>query len=102
MEPLLEAGGRIFQYEAGFFHPKTMTLDGKVCVIGTQNMDARSLELHKELMVWFMDPELANQHDAVFEADMEHCREITIATLQAETKAQRFRDSAFRLASNLL
>ena len=102
MEPLLAAGGRVFQYDAGFFHAKTMTLDGKVCVIGTQNMDVRSLELHKELMVWFFDAELAEQHERIFEADLEHCREITLAQLQAETWPQRFRDSAFRLASNLL
>ncbi len=102
MEPLLAAGGRVFQYDAGFFHAKTMTLDGKVCVIGTQNMDVRSLELHKELMVWFFDADLAEQHERIFEADLEHCREITLAQLQAETWPQRFRDSAFRLASNLL
>lgn len=102
MEPLLAAGGRVYQYTSGFFHAKTMTLDGKVCIIGTQNLDTRSLELHKELMVWFFDPELAVQHDQIFEADMEHCREITLEDLKAETGLQRFRDSAYRLASNLL
>jgi cardiolipin synthase len=102
MEPFLAAGGRVFQYTAGFFHAKTMTLDRKVCVIGTQNLDIRSLELHKELMVWFLDPELAREHDRIFEADMEHCREVTLAELEAQTGLQRFRDSAYRLASNLL
>jgi cardiolipin synthase A/B len=102
MEPFLAAGGRVFQYTAGFFHAKTMTLDRKVCVIGTQNLDTRSLELHKELMVWFLDPELTQEHDRIFEADMEHCREVTLAELEAQTGLQRFRDSAYRLASNLL
>jgi cardiolipin synthase A/B len=92
----------VFHYTAGFFHAKTMTLDGKVCVIGTQNLDARSLELHKELMVWFFDPGLAAQHDLIFEADMAQCREITLADLEAQTALQRFRDSAYRLASSLL
>lgn len=102
MEPFLAAGGRVFQYTAGFFHAKAMTLDGKVCVIGTQNMDTRSLELHKELMVWFFDPELTAEHDRIFEDDMTRCREVTLAEIEEQTGLQRFRDSAYRLASNLL
>ncbi len=101
-EPLLSAGARVFHYQAGFFHAKTMTLDGKVVVIGTQNLDIRSLELHKELMVWFFDPVLTEEHDNIFTADLEHCREITLADLEAQTVLQRFRDSAWRLASNVL
>jgi len=79
-----------------------MTLDGKVFVIGTLNLDIRSLELHKELMVWFLDPELTRQHDALFEADIAGSRELTLADFAAQTRLQRFRDSAYRLASNLL
>ena len=102
IQPLLEAGGRVFHYSTGFLHAKTMTLDGKVTVIGTQNLDIRSLELHKELMVWFFDRELTEQHDRVFLADMEKCRELTLADFENQTWGQRFRDSAFRLASNVL
>lgn len=102
IEPLLRAGGRVYQYTAGFFHAKTMTLDGKVFVVGTLNLDTRSLELHQELMVWFMDVELARQQDELFTADMRGCREITLADLDGQTRLQRFRDSTFRLAANLL
>ena len=101
-EPLLRAGGRVFQYTTGFFHAKTMTLDSSVFVTGTLNLDIRSLELHKELMVWFLDPELARQHDLIFEADLDHCREITLDDLAGQSRLERFRDSAYRLASNLL
>ena len=100
--PVLEAGGRIFQYHAGFFHAKTMTVDTNLCCIGTMNLDIRSLELHKELMAWFYDPTLAQQHDRIFEEDLEHCDEITLENIDALTPLQVFRDSAARLASNLL
>ena len=66
------------------------------------NMDIRSLELHKELMVWFYDPDLARQHDRIFETDLEHCDEITLERLDALTPLQVLRDSAARLASDLL
>ena len=45
--PLLQAGGRIFLYEAGFFHAKTIVVDSLFGAVGTMNMDVRSLRLHK-------------------------------------------------------
>lgn len=100
--PVLEAGGRVFQYNAGFFHAKTMTVDGTLCAIGTMNLDIRSLELHKELMVWFYDPALAEEQDAIFSADLVHCDEIQLEKLDELSHVQVFRDSAARVASNLL
>ena len=39
IDDFVRAGGHVFQYRAGFFHPKTMTIDGSVAVIGTTNFD---------------------------------------------------------------
>ena len=57
--PLLKAGVKVYLYEAGFLHSKTLTADGQITAIGTMNMDIRSLRLHKELMLWMYDEELA-------------------------------------------
>jgi len=100
--PVLEAGGRIFHYTDGFFHPKTMTVDAALCSIGTMNLDVRSLELHEELMVWFYDPALARRHDRIFQDDLKRCDEITLDWLDSLTPMQVFRNSAARLASDLL
>ena len=100
--PLLEAGARVYHYNAGFFHAKTMTVDGMLACIGTMNLDIRSLELHKELMVWFYDQALAEEHERIFEADLEHCDEFTLEKLDSRTPMQVFRNSAARLASNML
>ncbi len=99
---LLESGGRIYLYKRGFFHPKTMTIDGKIAAVGTLNMDIRSLALDKELMVWFYDPVIAGRLDAMFVDDMAGCDEVTIDTLDALSSVERFRNSSARLASNLL
>ncbi len=101
-EPLLRAGGRIFHYNAGFFHAKTMTVDGQLLSIGTMNMDIRSLELHKECMAWFYDEALTRQHEQVFLNDLEQCDEITVEQIESRTPVQVFRNHAARLASNLL
>lgn len=100
--PLIEAGGKVYLYDAGFFHAKTMTIDGRMLSIGTMNFDIRSLELHKELMAWFYDEELAGEHERVFEADMEHCHLVTLEELDTRTHLQLLRNSAARLASDLL
>lgn len=100
--PLLEAGARIYYYDAGFMHAKTLSVDGQVLSIGTLNLDIRSLELHKELMVWFYDEELTRSHDAIFERDLVHCSEVTLDFLDTMPRWEVFRDSAARLASNLL
>ena len=101
-EPFVRAGGKVYRYKKGFFHAKNMTIDGKMLSLGTMNFDIRSLELHKELMTWFYDEDIAKQHEQIFLADMEECEVVTIEMLDALTGPQRFRDHAMRLASNLL
>lgn len=98
----LRAGGRIWQWEKGFFHCKSLTVDGVACSIGTLNLDMRSLRLHKELMVWIYDEDLAAEHEAIFEADRAGCRELTLSEVEQWSFLRRFRNSAARLFSNLL
>ena len=50
--PLLEAGVRIFEYTPGFIHAKTFAVDDAYGVVGTINLDYRSLYLHFEDGVW--------------------------------------------------
>jgi len=98
----LLAGGRIYMYNAGFFHGKTLTIDGEICVIGTMNMDIRSLALHKELMAWYFSKEIAAEHDAIFEDDMTKCSEVTLQTIATWSAAFKLRNSVSRLMSNLM
>ncbi|MGA4669553.1 cardiolipin synthase [Propionibacteriaceae bacterium Y1923] len=100
--PLLKAGARIWQWEKGFFHTKTLTVDGVACSIGTMNLDMRSLRLHKELMVWIYDEDLAAEHERHFNDDLANCRELTLAEVESWGWARRFRNSGARLISNLL
>ena len=100
--PLIEAGGKVYRYDAGFFHAKTMTIDGEALVVGTMNMDIRSLALHKELMVWIYDQDLAREHEAVFLDDMTRCEEITLETIEGWSAAHHLRNALSRLMSNLM
>jgi cardiolipin synthase len=46
--PLLRAGVKIYEYTPGFLHAKSFVCDDKIAVVGTINMDYRSLYLHFE------------------------------------------------------
>ena len=50
---LMRSGVKIYEYEPGFIHAKSMLCDGKYAVVGTINLDYRSLYLHFENGVYF-------------------------------------------------
>jgi cardiolipin synthase len=51
---LLAAGVRIYEYEPGLLHTKSLTVDGEVTLIGSANMDRRSFDLNYEnnILCW--------------------------------------------------
>ena len=52
-EQLLEAGVRVYEYQPGFLHAKSFVCDDEIAVVGTINLDYRSLYFHFENGVWF-------------------------------------------------
>jgi cardiolipin synthase len=54
-EGLLDAGVKIYEYQAGILHAKTMTVDGEVTLIGSANMDRRSFDLNYENNILLCD-----------------------------------------------
>ncbi len=52
-EQLLAAGVKIYEYTPGFIHAKNFVSDDDIAVVGTINVDFRSLYLHFEDAVWF-------------------------------------------------
>ena len=55
---LLEAGVKILEYEKGLLHSKTITIDDKLCMIGSTNIDLRSFDLNYENNIIFYDAKL--------------------------------------------
>ena len=49
---LIESGVKIYEYSRGFIHEKTLVSDDKCAVVGTINLDYRSLVHHFEDAVW--------------------------------------------------
>ncbi len=49
---LIKNGVKIYEYTPGFIHAKSFISDDKFAVVGTVNLDFRSLYLHYECAVW--------------------------------------------------
>jgi cardiolipin synthase len=75
---LLEAGVRIFEYEAGMTHVKALLVDELWAVMGTTNMDNRSFEHNDEVNVVFRDRGVTARVGADLEKDLRSSKEITL------------------------
>jgi len=49
---LIESGVKIYEYEPGFIHAKSMVCDDELAIVGTVNLDYRSFIHHFECGVW--------------------------------------------------
>ena len=54
---LIKSGVKIYEYKPGFIHAKSYLADDNVCIIGTINLDYRSLTHHFENGVWIYKDE---------------------------------------------
>ena len=74
---LLRAGVRIFEYTPGFVHAKVFVSDDIKAVVGTINLDYRSLYLHFENAVYLHGVPAIADVETDFAATRERCQEIT-------------------------
>ncbi len=74
---LLNAGVRIFEFQGGLLHTKSLTLDGEVTLIGSANMDRRSFDLNYENNILCCDERLTADMRARQEEYIGHAQEVT-------------------------
>ncbi|MEX0805026.1 MAG: cardiolipin synthase [Candidatus Binatia bacterium] len=102
IEDIVMAGVRVFLYEKGYLHAKTISIDSEICSIGSANIDIRSFSINYELNAVFYSDQIAKELEGDFERDLAHCSEFDLAAYQKRGTAIRFRDSVARLLSPLL
>jgi cardiolipin synthase len=74
--PLLEDGVRIFEYSPGFLHAKSFVCDDEIAVVGTINLDYRSLYLHFEnAVLMYKSKAVADVRDDAIQT-MDESREV--------------------------
>jgi len=77
-EELLGAGVIIFEYEGGLLHTKSLTIDGKITLIGSANMDRRSFELNYENNILLNDSALTADMRVRQESYIAHSRPVSL------------------------
>jgi cardiolipin synthase len=101
-EQLLEAGVQIYEYMPGFLHAKSMVCDDECAVIGTINLDYRSLYLHFEDGVWMYKTSVIREMKKDFTDNMVSCNRITLAFCRNRNLVVRMIQSLMRLLAPLL
>lgn len=79
-DDLLAAGVRIFEYQPGRFHEKTITADGRWSIVGSANLDNRSATLNVENVLALEDSALARSLERELDAVKGRAAEVTAAT----------------------
>jgi cardiolipin synthase A/B len=102
MADVVQAGVRVFLYEKGYLHAKTISIDGEICSIGSANIDIRSFSINYEINAVLYDERLAKELEDAFRRDLAQCTEFDAAAYRGHGPALRFRDSVARLLSPLL
>jgi cardiolipin synthase len=99
LELLLRAGVRVYLYEKGFVHAKTVVTDEDLCSVGTCNMDVRSLEINFEDQLFIYDKELSGRFAEQFLKDLESACELSLTDWLKRPVWQKFLESFGRLYS---
>ena len=74
--PLLSSGVKISEWVPGFTHAKVMIMDGQEAVVGTINLDYRSLYHHFENAVWMRGVDCLPRIEADFQDTLAQCRTV--------------------------
>ena len=98
---LLRAGVKIYEYTPGFIHAKSFVCDDKLCVVGTINMDYRSLYLHFECgTLMYNNPEIKQVKKDDLDT-MEKCRKVELSDMKTNFLGELF-DSFLRSIAPLM
>ena len=101
-EELLEAGVQIHEYEGGLLHTKSLTLDGKVTLIGSANMDRRSFELNYENNILLCDPDVTATMMERQNAYLEQSNQVTEEMVAEWPLHLRFWNNALAMVGPVL
>jgi cardiolipin synthase len=88
-QELLEAGVRIFEYQASMMHAKTVVADDAWVLVGSANMDERSMEINEENLLGVGESEFARSAAQGMEKDFGRSREIRLEAWRRRPLYQR-------------
>lgn len=96
---VLQRGVRVYAQPGPFVHSKLLAVDDIYTLVGSANLDPRSLRLNFEFNVEIYDREFSAELIRHFDAARDRSREVTLAELDGRPLPERLRDAAAKLFS---
>ena len=101
-EMLVEASVKIYEYTPGFVHAKTFVVDDEYAVVGTINLDYRSLYLHFECAAWMYKASCVTDVRDDFLKTQQMSQEITLEECRNISIPRRLGRSVLRVLAPLM
>lgn len=99
---LISSGVQIYEYVPGFIHGKTFVSDDEIAVVGSINLDYRSLYLHFECACWFYKNKVVGEVEKDFAKTLKKCSAITLEDCQLIPWYRKLVGSFLRIFSPLM
>lgn len=99
---LLKAGVKIYEYTPGFVHAKVFASDDEKAVVGSINLDFRSLYLHFECAAYIYKNPVVADVEADFQATLLKCQEITLDDCRRYHPVKKLAGSVLKLFAPLM
>ena len=96
--PLLKVGIHIYEYQPSIIHTKVITSDDATSLVGSANLNFRSLYHDEEFSLLIKNKELTTQLDKQFEHDLEQAQEITPQAWRQRPVIDRLQQATASLA----
>lgn len=102
IDNLINYGVKIYRYNNGFIHSKTIVSDDIVSSIGTANMDNRSFRLNFEVNAFIYDTNVAKEQAKIFLNDEKFSTLVTKEIHDGRSRVLRIKESLIRLVAPIL
>jgi cardiolipin synthase len=99
---MLDAGVRVFFYDNGYLHAKTVVADDRLFTVGSVNIDHRSISQAFEVTAFIYDAEVASRQRQTFLDDLQYCHEIKREEWRKRSLWERVKENVCRLAAPIL
>jgi cardiolipin synthase len=101
-ERLLSYGIRIFKYTEGFLHQKVMLVDNCLGVVGSANLDFRSMYINFEITTATSDKEFIHELEKMLENDLESSVEINLEQIREKPLFMKVVERGMNLVAPVL
>lgn len=102
LKEILRAGIKVYFYQGGFLHAKSLIIDNEFSSLGSTNFDFRSFDHNFEINAFLYSPETNAQMKKIFINDMRQCRRITLSRWKRRPLTTKVAESFARLMSPIL